>query len=129
MLMRTAMISGFALMLASPALADCMQELAALESNVVSAETGAASDPSGMPVTKHQQETLAGNQVDTETTGSTGEVKPTTPHQEQVTGKGSGQSGEHPSVVMAEAKKMAQSGDEKGCMDKVAELKHMLGAK
>lgn len=129
MLMRTVMMSGVALVLASPALADCMQELTALEPNVVSAETGAASDPSGMPVTKHQEETMAGKQVDKETTGSTGQVESTSPHQEQVTGKRTGQSAEHPSQVMAEAKKMAQAGDEQGCMNKVTELKEMLGAK
>lgn len=128
MLMRTVMISGFALVLASPALADCMQELTALEPNVVSAETGAASGSSGMPVTEHQEETMAGKQVDKEATGSTGQVESTSPHQEQVTGERSGQSAEHPSQVMAEAKKMAQAGDEQGCMDKVAELKEMLGA-
>lgn len=129
MLMRTVMMSGVALVLASPASADCMQELTALEPNVVSAETGAASDPSGMPATKHQEETMAGKQVDKETTGSTGQVKPTSPHQEQVTGQRTSQSAEHPSQVMAEAKKMAQSGDEQGCMNKVTELKAMLGAK
>ncbi|MGI6853465.1 hypothetical protein [Mesorhizobium sp. 1B3] len=128
MLKRTVMMSGFALVLASPALADCMQELTALEPNVVSAETGAAPDPSGMPVTKHQEETMAGKQVDKETTGSTGQVEATSPHQEQVTGKRSSQSAEHPSQVMAEAKKMAESGDEQGCMNKVTELKEMLGA-
>jgi hypothetical protein len=129
MLMRTAIVSGFALILASPALADCNQELAALEPNVVSAETGATSDPSGMPATKHQEEVMAGKQADKETTGASGQVEPTSPHQEQVTGKRSSQSAEHPSQVMAEAKKMAQSGDEKGCMDKVTELKEMLGTK
>ncbi|HWK63319.1 MAG TPA: hypothetical protein VNS34_00150 [Rhizobiaceae bacterium] len=129
MLMRTVTISGFVLILASPALADCMQELTALEPSVVSAETGATTNQSGMPVTKHQEETLAGKQVDKETTGSTGEVKPTTPHQEQVTGKRSDQSAEHPSKVMADAKKMAQGGDEQGCMNKLTDLKEMLGAK
>ncbi len=129
MLVRIATISGFALMLAFPALADCKQELANLAPNVTSAETGASPDPSGMPVTKHQEETMAGKQIDKETTGSTGTVQPTSPHQEQVTGKKTAQSATHPSQVMAEATKMAQAGDEQGCMGKLAELKGMLGVK
>lgn len=128
MLMRTTILSGVALMLASPALADCRQELAALKPEVVSAETGTSPDKSGMPVTKHQEETMAGQQASKETTGSTGKVEATSPHQEQVTGKRSGQAAAHPSQVMAEATKMAQSGDEKGCMEKLAELKKMMGA-
>jgi hypothetical protein len=129
---RIATAAAFVLTLTSPALADCNQELKALEQNVVSAETGASTSESGMPATKHQEEVLAGKQKSGEpkTTGSTaGAVEPTSPHQEQVTGKRSTQSAKHASQLMAEARKMSEAGDEQECMKKVAELKDILGVK
>jgi hypothetical protein len=129
---RTATAVAFALILASPAFADCGQELKALEQNVVSAGTGASTSGSGMAATKHQEEALAGKQKSgrPETTGLTaGAVKPTSPHQEQVTSKGSTQSTEHANQLMAEARKMSEAGDEQGCMKKVDELKDTLGTK
>jgi hypothetical protein len=122
-----------ALTLATPALADCNQELTALEKEVVSAATGANMNESGMPATKHQEETLAGKQKsrDSDATGSTAvAVPPASPHQEQVTGKPASQSGgERASQLLADARKMSAAGDEKGCMKKAAELKEVLGAK
>ncbi|KRR23468.1 hypothetical protein [Bradyrhizobium retamae] len=122
--------AAFALILASPAFADCNQELKALEPNIVAAGTGASE--SGMPGTKHQEEVLAGKQksAEPETTGSTAAaVQPTSPHQEQVTRKSSTQSAEHANQLMAEARKMSVAGDEQGCMKKAAELKDVLGIK
>ncbi|MDX8500631.1 hypothetical protein RFM99_19680 [Mesorhizobium sp. VK4C] len=132
MSIQIATASAFILAFASPAYADCGQELKALEPNVTTAETGAVTTKSGIPATKHQAEVMAGKQQggNTEVTGSTaGAVKPTTPHQEQVTGTRSRQSAEHPSQLMAEARKMSQAGDEQGCMKKLAELKNALGVK
>ncbi|WFP78314.1 hypothetical protein [Mesorhizobium sp. WSM4906] len=132
MSIRMAIASASILAFASPAFADCGQELKALEPNVTTAETGAVSNKSGIPATKHQAEVLGGKQQggNTEVTGSTaGAVKPATPHQEQVTGARSGQSAEHPSQLMAEARKMSQAGDEQGCIKKLAELKNALGVK
>ena len=64
-----------------------------------------------------------------ETTGSTTQtVDPASPHQEQVTGE-RGASSAKPSQMMAEARKMSDAGDEQGCMNKLAELKDMLGVK
>ena len=86
----------------------------------------------GNPATKHQKELLAGKQRsgEPETTGSTaGAVEPTSPHQEQVTGKRSTQSAEHASQLMAEARKMSEAGDEQGCMKRLAELKDILRVK
>jgi len=128
---RIATVAAFALILASPAFADCKQDLKALEQNVVSAGTGASTSESGMPATKHQEEVLAGKQKsgEPETTGSTAvAVEPTSPHQEQVTGKRT-QSDEHASQLMAEARQMSEAGNEQECMKKVTELKDMLGAK
>ncbi|NOJ49786.1 hypothetical protein [Bradyrhizobium archetypum] len=124
--------AAFALILASPAFADCNQELKALEQNVVSAGTGASPSESGMPGTKHQEEVLAGKQksAEPETTGSTAAaVQPTSPHQEQVIGKRRTQSAEHANQLVAEARKMSEAGDEQGCMKKAAELKDVLGIK
>lgn len=132
MSIRIATASALVLAFASPAFADCGQELKVLEPNVITAETGASPSKSGIPATKHQEEVLPGKQQggNPETTGATtGEVKPTTPHQEQVTGSRSDQSAEHPSQLMAEARKMSQAGDEQGCMKKLAELKGALGVK
>ena len=80
-------------------------------------------------MTKHQEEVLPGKQGsgDPETTGSTGSVQPTSPHQEQVTG--AAPANEHASQMMREARKMAEAGDEQGCMKKLAELKEALGVK
>lgn len=129
---RIATTAAFALILASPAFADCNQELKALEPNVVTAETGASRSESGMPATKHQEELLANKQkgAEQQTTGSTAAaVEPTSPHQEQVVSKRSTQSVEQVNQLMAEARKMSEAGDEPGCMKKAAELKEVLGIK
>lgn len=130
MSLRIATASALALAFASPALADCKQELAMLEQKVVAKETGAATGKSGMPATKHQEEVTGKQQGgDPEITGSTaGKVDSTSPHQEQVTGERSAQSAEDASQLMAEARKMSEAGDEQGCLKKLAELKDMLGA-
>jgi hypothetical protein len=122
--------AAVALLLATPAFADCNQELAKLEQPTVSAETGASTSKSGMPVTKHQEQLLPGNQQDNQTTGSTSAgVKAISPHQEQVTGQGTGGSADQLSRAMTEARQMAKAGDEQGCMNKVSELKNLMGAK
>jgi hypothetical protein len=124
--------AAFALVFASPAIADCNQELKALEPNIVAAGTGAGTSESGLPATKHQEEILAGKQksAEPETTGSTAAaVPPTSPHQEQVIGKRSPERAEHANQLMAEARKMSEAGDEQGCMKKTAELKDVLGIK
>jgi hypothetical protein len=85
-----------------------------------------------MAATKHQEELLAGKQKSgaPETTGTTARaLEPASPHQEQVTGKRSVQGGEHATQMIVEARKIAEAGDEQGCMKKAAELKDMLGAK
>ena len=67
-------------LISGPTWAGCAEELAKLESAVVTAETGASTDPSGMEPTKHQQQVLSGDKTETgtdpETTASTsGQVK------------------------------------------------------
>src|SRR5215211_5166957 len=135
MSIRLAAITAVALLLATPAFADCNQELAKLEQAAVSAETGASTSKSGMPVTKHQEQLLPGNQQDNQTTGSTttgstsAGVKAISPHQEQVTGQQTGNGAEQVSRTMTEARQMAKAGNEQGCMNKVSELKNLMGAK
>ncbi|OAP36255.1 hypothetical protein AU381_17145 [Sinorhizobium glycinis] len=119
------------LLLAAPAFADCRQELEKLGQAIVSAETGASG--SGASVTEHQEEVTAGEQkkgVGTEITGSTGtQTEAVSPHQEQVTGTRTGESADKPSQLAAEARKMAEAGDEQGCMKKLTEIKDLIGEK
>ena len=100
-----------------------------LEQPVVSAETGASTDKSGMPVTEHQEEVMPGNQTPSgETTGSTsGKVEAISPHQEQVTGGATGRNADQVAQMTTEARTLADAGDEAGCMAKVTELKGLLG--
>jgi hypothetical protein len=123
------MITTFSLLLVPSAFADCRQELTKLDQAAVSAQTGAATDPSGMPATKHQKEVLSGNQQGTseETTGSTsGKVEAISPHQQEVTGGATGHNADQISQTMAEARKLADAGDEAGCMQKVTELNGLM---
>jgi hypothetical protein len=126
---RIAMTAAFTLIFAGPAIADCNQELKALEQNVVAAGTGASTSETGMPATKHQKEVLGKQGGGSETTGSTAPaVTSSSPHQEQVTRRGA-QSDEHANRVIAEARKLSAAGNEQECMKKVVELKDALGMK
>ena len=118
-------------LLAAPAFANCSEELARLESAVISAETGASTGNSDTAVTPHQKDVLSADQdrVDTETTGATGQVDALSPHQQQVLGKGTAEEADEASQLMKDAKDMAEAGDEGGCMQKLTELKQHLGAK
>ena len=132
--MKTQLLLSVAIigLVSGPTWAGCAEELAKLEFAVVTAETGASTDPSGMEPTKHQQEVLSGDKsdkpkTDTETTASTsGQVKAESPHQKEVTGQTDANS---PDQMMKEASEMAKSGDEAGCMQKLTELKSALGEK
>jgi hypothetical protein len=109
--------------------ADCREDLAKLEQQAVTAETGASTGQTGMPETKHQEEVLADKQKTGDTTGSTaGKVEALTPHQKQVTGMATDKSADV-GQMMADARKLADAGDEEGCMRKVTELKDAMGVK
>jgi hypothetical protein len=133
MLIRLIAATAVPLLLAAPALADCRQELDKLGQAITSAETGASGSGSGAPVTEHQEEVMPGEQkkgTGTEITGSTGtQTEAISPHQEQVTGTRTGESADKPSQLVAEARKMADAGDEQGCMRKLAEIKGLIGEK
>jgi hypothetical protein len=123
-------------LMSGPTWAGCVDELAKLESAVVTAETGASTDASGMEPTKHQQQVMSGDKSDKagaetavtdETTASTGgQVEATSPHQQEVTGQSDAKS---PDQMLKQASEMAKSGDEAGCMQKLSELKSALGEK
>ncbi len=130
LLLATAAMVGLA---SGPTWAGCADDLAMMEASVVTAETGASTDPSGMEPTKHQQQVLSGDKsakktaTDTETTASTSEgVEATTSHQKEVTGQ---KDAKDPAQMMKEASDMAKAGDEAGCMQKLTELKAALGEK
>ena len=132
MSMRLAATTAFALLLAGPAFADCNAELKNLDQAAVSAETGASTNQAGVPMTKHQKEVLGSKKQasDPATTGSTSSgVKTITPHQEEVTKQSAGAEADQLSRMMMDARKMADAGDEQGCMNKVTDLKKMMGAK
>jgi hypothetical protein len=119
-------------LMSGPTWAECADDLAMMEASVVTAETGASTDPSGMEPTKHQQEVMSKDKTDkpaadTDTTASTGgEVEATTSHQKEVTGQ---KGGNDPAQMMKDASEMAKAGDEAGCMQKLTELKAALGQK
>ena len=50
-------------LLAFPAFANCEQELIKLKDAVTTAETGATTEQSGVPATKHQEEVLSGDKA------------------------------------------------------------------
>ena len=118
-------IAAATLWFAAPAVADCQAELNNLKQPTVAAETGAVTDNSGMPATKHQEEVLPGKQQGS----TTGAVEAISPHQKQVTDQPSGKPTDKIGQLMADARKMADAGDEQGCMKKVPELKNLMGIK
>ena len=126
--------SALALVIAGPAFADCTQELRGLDEAIVQAETGVSPD-AALPATPHQEEVLKGDQQGATGEGSGGLSSagmadvPASPHQQQVlkeppTAEGSGQ---HPAMLVAEARELAAAGNEQGCMQRVAEAKSLLG--
>jgi len=125
------LITGAAMLsVAGPAFADCNQEIERLNEAVIEAETGASTD-AAMPATPHQEEVLAGEQQsETEETGaalSAGEAEaPASPHQEEALAGTEG-GDQQPADILAEASDMAEAGDEEGCMQKVTEVKNLLG--
>jgi hypothetical protein len=130
MSVRLLITSAVLLAIAGPAFADCNQEIQRLEEAVTQAETGASAD-AAMPATPHQEQTLAGDQpsASEEAGSATGAGQadvPASPHQQQALAETEGGE-QQPADMLAEARDMAQAGDEEGCMQKVTELKSRLG--
>ncbi len=128
---RLLITSAALLGLAGPAFADCTQEIQTLSERVTQAETGASSANTGVPATQHQEEVLAGNQQGEsgEAAGESGAGQagvPASPHQQQVLKEAQG-GGPQPAGLLAEARDMVAAGDEEGCMQRVAQVKSLLG--
>lgn len=117
-------------LLASPAWADCQEEIQALDQQIVAAETGATTGDESLPATEHQQEVL-GDEAPHETaagaTGSTGDVEATSPHQQQVVRELDDDTQAEASQMIDEARELAQAGDEQACMAKLAEIRELVG--
>jgi hypothetical protein len=123
---RLLITSAFMVLTAVPAFADCNQEIGNLNEAVTQAETGASSAGTATP---HQEQVLAGKQQgETEPAGpsAAGQADvPASPHQQQVLA--GGQTGQQAADLIAEAREMAEAGNEEGCMQKVTEAKSLLG--
>ena len=132
MFIRTTTAAAFLALLAGPALADCQDEIATLEDTVIQAETGAASSPSDMPATEHQQEVLEEVEQSDEAAaaGTSAEATPSdapaSEHQRQALQEVP-ENQDQAVRLIDEAKQMAADGNEDGCMAKVEEARAMLG--
>jgi hypothetical protein len=131
MFMRCLTTSAVIVLISGPAYADCNQEIERLSEAVTQAETGASTD-APMPATPHQEEVLAGDQrgEGEEAGGATsaGQANvPASPHQQEALAETEG-GGQQPTDILAEARDMAAAGDEAGCMEKVTQVKDLLGA-
>ncbi|MDZ5698085.1 hypothetical protein [Chelativorans sp. M5D2P16] len=119
-----------ALLLASPAFADCQEEISSIEQAVIAAETGADA-ATGTVATEHQEQVLSEEEApdDTADTGAvtTGSVEAASPHQLEVLREIPDEDRTQASEVLSEARDLAEAGDEQGCMDKLQEAKGMLG--
>jgi hypothetical protein len=130
---RLLITSAVMLVIAGPAFGDCNQEIQNLNEAVTQAETGASSAGTGLPATPHQEQVLAGEQKgETGATGQSGAGQadvPASPHQQQVlAGTQTGEDeGKRPADLIAEARDMAKTGDEEGCMQKIDQVKSLLG--
>lgn len=113
------------LFMMSPALADCQEDIAALEGQVTPAETGVAPDESGMPATEHQSQLLEGEQETMQSSGTADSTTaPSSQHQEQTL-----EEMEHSADVaelLQEARDHAEAGDQNACNDKVEEARSLL---
>jgi hypothetical protein len=130
MFMRCLTTSAVIVLISGPAYADCNQEIERLSEAVTQVETGASTD-AAMPATPHQEEVLAGEQQgegeDAGGATSAGQANvPASPHQQEALAETEG-GGEQPTDTLAEARDMAAAGDEAGCMEKVTQVKDLLG--
>lgn len=125
MFIRLLTASALAVFVASPAFADCQQEVSKLDEAVVTAETGADA-----PATPHQEQVLGGGQTESATEGAgtaTGSVEAVSPHQREAVRELPDEDRTKVTTLLSEARDMATGGNEQGCMDKVAEAKTLLG--
>jgi hypothetical protein len=109
--------------------ADCNQEIERLNEAVTQAETGASTD-AALPAPPYQEEVLAGDQQsESEEAGGhqrrSGGCPGITPSAASAHKTSGGD--QHPADILADARDMAEAGHETGCMEKVTQLKDLLG--
>lgn len=143
------LLGGFACaLLAGPAWADCAADVAALDEQLIAAETGAPAEggmpatehqaevlsgdaqtsASNMPATEHQEQVLSGGEPPLETgAGATGDVEAASPHQRQVVREVDDDSKAQAGTLLQEARASAEAGDEAGCEQKLSEARRLLG--
>jgi hypothetical protein len=126
---RLLITSAFMILVAVPAFADCNQEIESLDKAVTQLETDVSGAGSGLPATEHQKQVLAGQQQGE--SGAAGQSAagqadvPASPHQQQVLA--GDQAGQQVTDLIAEAREMAEAGNEQGCVQKVSQAKDLLG--
>ncbi|WP_163264082.1 hypothetical protein [Chelativorans alearense] len=128
--MRILTASALALLLATPAFADCQEEVSSLDEAVIAAETGAETGETDMPATEHQEEALSEVETEDETadgSAAAGSVEALSQHQREALREIPEDDRTEASTLLSEARDMAAAGDEQGCMDKLAEAKTLLG--
>src|SRR3546814_603552 len=120
-------LSAVLLASATPAFADCAQEIGELEARYKETETSA-------PETKHQAEALTMQQGQTETPASPpasgeGPAAAASEHQREVL-EGSEQAPsdqEQFAAILSDAKKLAEEGNEEACLERSAAARELLG--
>jgi hypothetical protein len=124
MAIRFSTLAAATCLLATPVLADCKDDIAAME------ETWAGSGE--MPATQHQQEVLSDAKEDGDTAdpaaAPAADADPAaaaTTHQEEVI-EGAPSTGEA-HALLAEAAAMAEAGNEQGCMEKLQQAQQLSG--
>ena len=129
--------SAVLLVLAGPAFADCRQEIASLDQRLTGTASGAAGETTGAAGTQQNQ---SGGAMATAGASGGQSNAPATPHQQEVLagaqqeqqpaqGAAAGSDQQvRASALLNQARELAQTGAEEECMQKVTEVKSMLGA-
>ena len=124
MLIRFLAASALATLLAPSALAACQDEISNLDQAAIAAETGAQTGDTA-EATEHQEQVLGGEQK--ADTADVGDVEAASPHQTQVLREIPDADRTKATTLLTEARDSAEAGDERGCMEKLAEAKKLLG--
>lgn len=122
--------SASALLVASSAFADCQEEVSNLDEAVIAAETGAETGETDMPSTEHQEQALGEVQTEGEAASdgtAAGSVEALSPHQREALREVPEEDRTEAKTLLGEARDMAAAGEEQGCLDKLAEVKTLLG--
>lgn len=118
------------LALNAPAFADCAQEISQLDTRFREAEAQSGQSPA----TPHQADTLqtpngqTGSATNMPAAGSAPDAA-SSEHQREVLGAGQQSDQETFAAQLQEARQLAQTGDEAGCLARVGEAEKLLGTR